>query len=410
MEFTKIKLVPNDISCKMIFKKQQDKNNNTEQIYISNLSTEEVVYSFEENRVGTSLISFLNNYDKIINEFEKYIYKYENTIKFDFESLHTYMKELENNLLKIFDEARIIGITLNEFLCDMRYDHEKEKYNFYLENYHEKISNNNRYDFEEMSISYSSIRNYKNFEDDNTFYKKLWIRFLKQYKDLLKNLKSQLDISFISKKDKSNYTKKFNGTPALLPPTEVFYEEGVPSNYLETVEHRYYINNFSDFIYSSLHSIFISKKVISKCKRCKKYFITCKDNDEIYCPNLNENGFFTELKEATENGEGYKMVVDSDCRRKATEERTNNNIAGKKSKFKDKRIMEKKGQIMDRLGRKKKNGELIYGDLKQEFINEFDKKVEMLDKKYLNNIEEKEKELLEFMISKDNVYRKRKED
>ena len=407
IEFTKCRMIPNDIGCKLCFRVQQDKNNNTEQIYIDNLSTEEIKYSFEENRIGTSLISFLNNYDKVINEFEKYINKYENLTEFEFEKLNNYMKELESNLLKIFDEAHIIGITLNEFLSDMRYDFEKENYNFNLENYHEGLTINNKYDLKDMSIHYSSIRNYRNYEDNNVFYKKLWIRFLKQYKCLLKDLKVKLDTSFLSKEDKRNYAKKFTGTTTLLPQMEVFYEEDTNSNYLEPIEYRYCINNFSNFIYSSLHCIFLSKRAISKCKRCGKYFITCEDNSEIYCPNLNENGFYKMVKEATDKGKGYKLVVDSNCRIKASEERTNETITTRKPKFENKKIMDIKGKIMDRLSRRKKNGELIYGNSKQDFIKEFNEIVELLYNKYPDNQEKREQEVLEFVTSKNKEYKKR---
>ena len=171
IEFTKLDIRPNTLNCKMCFKIKQDKNNNTEQIYIVNSDRDEIIYSFGENRIGTSLVSFLNNYNKIIKEFKKTINEYENTSEFNFENLYKYMKKLERNLLKIFDEARIIGITLNEFLCDMRYDFEKETYNFNLENYYEALNNNDKYDLEEMSIHYSSIRNYRNYNDNNIFYK-----------------------------------------------------------------------------------------------------------------------------------------------------------------------------------------------------------------------------------------------
>ncbi len=408
IEFTKLRLVPNDISCKMCFKIQQDRNNNTEQIDIIDSSTEEIIHSFEENRIGTSLISFLNNYGKIIDEFDKYINKYKNLAKFEFENLYTYMKELEMSLLKIFDEARIISITLREFLCDMRYDFEKETYNFNLEEYHAGLTNN-RTDFKEMISHYSSIRNYRNYEDNDTFYKNIWIGFLEKYKRLLKDLKENLDISFVSKDDKRNYAKKFTGTPTILPSTEVFYNENENSNYLEPIEYRYCINNFSNLIYSSLHCVFLSKKAIAKCKKCDKYFITCEDNKEIYCPNLDENGFYTMVKESiedVENEKGYKLVVDSDCRRKAQEECTRNPVTAKKSKFKDKRIMNIKGKIMDRLSRKGKDGTLLYGDLKEKFEKEFDEKVEELFSKYPDNQEKREDEMLKFMNLKNKEYRK----
>lgn len=409
IEFTKLDIRPNTLNCKMCFKIKQDKNNNTEQIYIVNSDRDEIIYSFGENRIGTSLVSFLNNYNEIIKEFKKTINEYENTSEFNFENLYKYMKKLESNLLTIFDEARIIGITLNEFLCDMRYDFEKETYNFNLENYYEALNNNDKYDLEEMSIHYSSIRNYRNYNDNNIFYKNLWIRFLKQYEQLLKNFKTKLDRSFLSKENKGNYAKKFTGITTILPPIEVFYDENINSNYLTPIEYRYSIRNFSNFIYSSLHSIFISNKAISKCKNCGKYFITCENNTEIYCPNLDENGFFQNVKEAYLD-DGWRIVVDSDCRRNAQEYRTNISATGKKSAFKNKEIMDIKGRIMDRLGRKKKNGEFIYGDLKSKFEKEFDEKYKVLIKKYPNNQEKIEDEMLEYIMLKDKEFRKRKEN
>lgn len=405
IEFTKLELTPNNIGCKLCFKIQQDKNNNTEQIYIENLSTDEITYSFEENRIGTSLVSFLNNYDKIINEFEKYINKYENLVEFEFEKLYIYMKELESNLLEIFDEARIISITFNEFLCDMRYDFEKEEYNFNLENYHAGLSGNNRYDFREMAIHYSSIRNYRNYEDNDVFYKKLWISFLKKYKDLLKGLKETLDLSFLSKEDKSNYAKKFTGTPTLLPQIEVFYEEKEISNYLNPIEYRYHVNNFSDFIYSSLHCVFLSKKAISKCKKCGKYFITCENNAEKYCPNLDENGFYKKVKGfSKDNYNTY--VVDSNCGTEAEETRTKTNSTVGKSQFKNKEIMIIKNKIMTRLNRKDKNGKRIHGNLKEIFEKEFDEEVKRLYNKYPDDTEKREQEILEFVKAKFEQYKK----
>lgn len=400
IEFTKLRLIPNEISCKMCFKIQEDKNNNTEYICIINSIVGKMIYYPEENRVGTSLVSFLNNYGKIIDEFDKYINKYKNLEEFEFENLYTYMEELEKSLLRIFDEARIISITLREFLCDMRYDFEKETYNFNLEEYHAGLTNN-RTDFKEMISHYSSIRNYRNYEDNDTFYKNIWIGFLEKYKELLKMLKKELDTSFVSKEDKRNYAKKFTGTPTILPSTEVFYNKNAISNYLEPIKYRYDINNFSDFIYSSLHCVFLSKKAIAKCKKCGKYFITCEDNKEIYCPNLDENGSYTRVKEAiedVENEKGYKWVVDSDCRRKAQEECTRNPVTAKKSKFENKEIMDIKGKIMDRLKRKI--------DLKEQFKEEFNKKVEELFNQYPDNQEKREEEMLEFINLKDKEYRK----
>lgn len=435
MDFNEMRLESKQISYKLIFNNSKDRNQ-TEQIIAYNKFTDNIYKQTEPKRVGYSLMNFTNNFYRIQNTFIEFIHYIKNLEDFRFEDFDTYRTKLVTSLYAIIpEESDIMVTTIDTFLYDIKHDYYKmnflkeiEKSNYKneknSENIHTYLSelekyiydniNTEHYDNVELCFNTSIHADYTNF---NQIYQKMFISFLSKYQEQLEYLYFYVIETFSSKENKSINSKRFTGIPLninnsitqynndnqhaiCLPYSEAFFEiyhdnnnEPKPSLI------RYYIRHFSDFVFSSLYNILQSKVAIGKCKYCERYFITCLDNKEHFCPTLDNFGNYKSINVLIETDDAErtdtKLKAVSNCEKLYKPKKR-----GRQQKFNDEELTELLRKHKKRLNREKKTQKGIEEQKTLAAIDsEIERRYNILKELYGTDTKIIEKELFDFASS-----------
>ena len=434
MNCSEMRLEPQQISFELIFNNLGNKNQ-TEQIVCYNKFTQNIYVQEEPKRVGYDLMNFVNNFYQIQNAFIEFIHYIKNLENFKFEDLNIYKNKLVTNLSSIIPETyTFISLTLDTFLYNIKYDYDKmnflttlenlkkknkeyseviDTYIFEFEKYMQNNQNIEHYDNEDLCINTSIYGNYSNL---NRTYQQMFVAFLSKYKDLLENLYLYITKTFSSKENKNINAKRFRGIPLniyandnenntdnqfaiCLPYSESFYDIYNSNKEPKPVTIKYFIRHFSDFVFISLYNILQSKVAISRCKYCEKYFITCLDNKEHFCPVLDNVGNFSFKRVLIETDDlertDKKIKIISKC-----EKLYKPKERGRQEEFENKELTALLRKHRKRLNREKKTDR---GIEEQKILLGIDKEIErkhnLLKELYRTDTRKIEDELFNFASS-----------
>ena len=432
MNFLEINLSCKQMSYKLIFNNSKNRNQ-TEQIICYNKHTTDIYSQSETKRVGTFLIDFMNNFYRIQNEFIEFIHYIKNLEDFEINNLYIYRNELASKLKNLIpNETELMLLTLDTFLYDIRYDYNKinfltllqelkhnngkeeyldilDNYIFEFDKYFQDNINTEHYDNEDLFVNVSTNCSYRGL-DINHLYQTLFLNFLSKYQKQLENLYFYITETFSNKNNKSINAKRFTGIPLdnaittngnnqyaiCLPNTETFFEIYYNSNHEPKPDIiRYNIRHFSDFIFCSLYNILQAKVAISKCNYCEKYFITCLNNKEHFCPILDNVGNYKIKKVYTYTEELNKIEkekVISECEKLYIPKKI-----GRQQIFENQDLTAIIQKLKKRINREKKTEKALEEQQVLLGINrEIERRHHILKEMYAGNTEIIEKELLNF--------------
>ena len=280
----------------------------------TNLSYTNKLIPLQTNPIlmGSTLITLINNYDKLISLFESYK-SYISKLSFARNSssnINSYIEDIENYdfedpiYLQILQNLKsdIENIFQKRVYENFPKDKDLKKYIVKtdispliiaeihnVENILFQINENYYYELEktikevaqknDSTVSKEIAQQYRDLKSGLAF-KNVLIKFLNNFINELNKIKKLIDKSFIKKSNESN-TKRFNLNNIVLPNSNFAYT--YIDNKPTITKYVYEFTSIRELCYITIYQLLINKKVISKCQNCNDYFIPQIRNDEIYC-------------------------------------------------------------------------------------------------------------------------------
>lgn len=303
MEEIKNYILSNDnaipyIEFEIVNKKQ--KINGTEYLYIkdklNNVNNTKLKKKFP---IGTLLIHIINLYDKIMDtlkECREMIYESEKIHDGDYRDS---VRVLKKRLLDISKILNILTNYIDYFYIDIYINYYKELNNIQNELYTAKHFWNNLENSQHKQY-YNKLKDKYEYMRTAQYMKDKCLEFFDNLITEFKEMKNIVDNSFVYTKEDSR-TKIFSGI-SLVIPTPIINFSNEFTKCPAPIKYTYTPKCLTEFFNCSIYHIYLSGKVIAKCKGCSKYFIPSRTN-QVYC-----NERCRELKEekiGNKRGEKY---------------------------------------------------------------------------------------------------------
>lgn len=255
-----------------------EEKNITETLYIEDGYEEGMDKYFKKEKLGTTLISIVNNYDKIIEVIDKY----KNVIideknKLSNSVTRSNMRNFNDFCVNIIFSFKDELINISEKLCILNtyiYQFLKDFNDKYLI----EISKNNK-EIEILHFTYKQFR-----------------RFFEKVKILMIEGKKLIDNSFVFNEQTRNH--KFSKDYAILPSCKIeFITENV--KFPHPFKYNYSLVYPKDIFIISIYQLVLNHKVIIKCKNCGKYSIPDRTHKQ-YCDKNCKSKYFTSTNKENE--------------------------------------------------------------------------------------------------------------
>lgn len=270
-------------------KQKEPKINDTEYLYTIDKSNSQNIIKSKKLSTGTILITIINLYDKIMKvllECKEMIYESEKIRDGDYRDS---IRESKRRLLDINKTLNIITNYIDCFYLDVTVNHTIELQNVHSELYIAEHFWNSLEDPQHQQY-YRILKKKFEYMSNAQFIKDRCVEFFDNLISEFEKMKNIVDTSFVYTPRENSKTKIFSGTDLILPtPTIYFLNEY--SKHSTPIKYVYKLQNITEFFNCSIYHIYLSGKVIAKCKGCNKYFIPNRTN-QIYC-----NAECRELKE-----------------------------------------------------------------------------------------------------------------
>lgn len=270
-------------------KQKEPKINDTEYLYTIDKSNSQNIIRSKKLPTGTILITIINLYDKIMKvllECKEMIYESEGIRDGDYKDS---VRELKGKLLDINKTLNIITNYIDRFYLDITVNHNIELQNAHSELYMAEHFWNSLEDPQHQHY-YRNLKKKFEYMSNAQFIKDRCVEFFENLISEFEKMKNIVDTSFVYTPRENSKTKIFSGTDLILP-TPTIYFSNEYSKHSTPIKYVYKLQNITEFFNCSIYHIYLSGKVIAKCKGCNRYFIPNRTN-QIYC-----NAECRELKE-----------------------------------------------------------------------------------------------------------------
>lgn len=286
------------IEFEIVHKKQ--KINGTEHLYIKDKLNKSNNRKLKKKfSIGTLLIHIINLYDKIMStlkECREIIYESEKICDGDYRDS---VQILKKRLLDISEILNILTNYIDCFYIDIYINYYKELTNIQNELYTAEHFWNNLENPQHKQY-YNELKNKYEYMRTAQYMKDKCLEFFDNLIAEFKEMKNIVDNSFVYSKEDSR-TKIFSGISLVLP-TPIINFSNEFTKCPTPIKYTYTLKCLTEFFNCSIYHIYLSGKVIAKCKGCGKYFIPSRTN-QVYC-----NEKCRELKEekiGNKRGEKY---------------------------------------------------------------------------------------------------------
>lgn len=292
MEKIRVYILSNENAIPYIeftLKQKEPKINDTEYLYTIDKSNSQNIIRSKKLPTGTILITIINLYDKIMKvllECKEMIYESEGIRDGDYKDS---VRELKVRLLDINKTLNIITNYIDRFYLDITVNHNIELQNAHSELYMAEHFWNSLEDPQHQHY-YRNLKKKFEYMSNAQFIKDRCVEFFENLISEFEKMKNIVDTSFVYTPRENSKTKIFSGTDLILP-TPTIYFSNEYSKHSTPIKYVYKLQNITEFFNCSIYHIFLSGKVITKCKGCNRYFIPNRTN-QIYC-----NAECRELKE-----------------------------------------------------------------------------------------------------------------
>lgn len=260
----------------------------TEHLYTEDKYNKSNIINFENHPTGTTLITIINLYDeiiKVLTECKEMIYESEKERDGDYRDS---VRILKHKLCELNKALNIISNFIYCFHIDVFNNREKR-----LDQIHCKLFTAEHFwhniDSPQSKKYYMNLQEEYNYLSTSKSIKDMCLKFFDDLISEFEEMKYKVDNSFIYTNDKS-YTKVFSGEDLKLSVSTIYFSNQY-KKHPTPIKYVYKLHTLTDFFNCSIYHIYLSGKVIAKCKGCNKYFIPNRTN-QIYC-----NSECRELKE-----------------------------------------------------------------------------------------------------------------
>lgn len=260
-------------------KHKKQKISNTEYLYTDDKYNSQNIIKLEKLPTGTLLINIINLYDKIMRELKEckeMIYESEKIGDGDYRDS---ILELKRRLLALEKALKIFINYVDIFYIDITINYGKEINNIQSELYMAKNFWNSLEDAQYKEY-YTNLEKKFEYMSTGQYIKDRCLEFFDNTITQFEKMKNMVDNSFVYTKEKSR-TKMFSGADLILPRPTIHFSNEHSKHYIP-IKYRYKVQTLTEFFNCSIYHIYLSGKVIAKCKGCNKYFIPNRTN-QVYC-------------------------------------------------------------------------------------------------------------------------------
>lgn len=258
---------------------KEQKISDTEYLYTNDKYNSQNIIKLGKFPTGTSLINIINLYDKImavLKECKEMIYETEKIRDGDYRDS---IVKLKRRLLALGKVLKIFINYIDIFYIDITINYSKERNNIQSELYTAKNYWNSLKDPQHKGY-YTNLAEKLEYMNTAQYIKDRCLEFFDNTITQFEEMKNLVDNSFVYTKEKSR-TKIFSGTDLILPRPTIYFSNKYSKHYLP-IKYRYKVQTLTEFFNCSIYHIYLSGKVIAKCKGCNKYFIPNRTN-QVYC-------------------------------------------------------------------------------------------------------------------------------
>lgn len=258
---------------------EKQKISDTEYLYTDDKYNSQNIIKTKKLPTGTLLINIINLYDKImtvLKECKEMIYESEKIRDGDYRDS---VLELKRRLLALGKVLKIFINYVDIFYIDITINYSKERNDIQSELYTAKNYWNDLENPQHKGY-YTNLAEKLEYMSTSQYIKDRCLEFFDNTITQLEEMKNLVDNSFVYTKEKSR-TKIFSGTDLILPRPTIYFSNEHSKHYIP-IKNIYKVQTLTEFFNCSIYHIYLSGKVIAKCKGCNKYFIPNRTN-QVYC-------------------------------------------------------------------------------------------------------------------------------